>query len=56
MLENVFTRLRGDLISRPDGPLKFRFLLQPAMAIPLAVRTGLSVSREVKPAMRRNPK
>lgn len=50
MIENAFTRLWEDLISPPAGPLKFRFLLQPAMAIVLAVRSGLKDSREGKPA------
>ena len=49
MLENLFTRIWENLISRPAGPLKFRFLLQPAMAIFLAVRCGLKDSREGKP-------
>ena len=49
MLEDLFTRIWENLISRPAGPLKFRFLLQPAMAIFLAVRCGLKDSREGKP-------
>lgn len=49
MLENLFARLWENLISRPAGPLKFRFLLQPTMAIFLAVRSGLKDSREGKP-------
>jgi hypothetical protein len=48
MIENLFTRIWENLISRPAGPLKFRFLLQPAMAIFLAVRSGLQDSREGK--------
>ena len=36
-------------MSRPAGPLKFRFVLQPAMAIFFAVRMGLKDSREDKP-------
>jgi hypothetical protein len=50
MLENMFARAWEQLISRPAGPLKFRFILQPAMAIFLAARCGLKDSQEGKPA------
>jgi hypothetical protein len=49
MLGNVFTDLWDGLVSRSTGPLKFRFFLQPGMAIFLAVRCGLRDSREGKP-------
>jgi hypothetical protein len=49
VIEPVFTRVWDQLMSRPAGPLKFRFVLQPAMAIFLAVRCGLKDSREGKP-------
>jgi hypothetical protein len=48
MLESLadqFTRLWHDLISRPDGPMSFRFLLQPVMAIVFAIRDGLKDAR-----------
>jgi len=44
MLDHLFTNLWEGLISRTSGPLKFRFLLQPSMAIFLAVRSGLKES------------
>jgi hypothetical protein len=50
MIEDSFTRLWENLIARPTGPLKFRFLMQPAMAILLAFRSGLKDSRDGKPA------
>ena len=50
MFDGLFTRVCEHLILRPAGPLKFRFLLQPAMAIFLAVRSGLKDSQEGKPA------
>ena len=50
MFDDLFTRVWEHLIMRPAGPLKFRFFLQPAMAIFLAVRSGLIDSREGKPA------
>jgi len=49
MLQDVFTHLWDGLVSRTTGPLKFRFFLQPGMAIFLAVRCGLRDSREGKP-------
>ena len=49
MIDPVFTRVWDQLMSRPAGPLKFRFVLQPAVAIFLAVRCGLKDSREDKP-------
>lgn len=39
------TRFINDLIARLDGPLHFRILLQPIMAIVLAVRDGLRDER-----------
>lgn len=50
MLGSMFPHLWEGLINRTTGPLKFRFLLQPGMAIFLAVRSGLMDSREGKPA------
>jgi len=49
MLADIFTRMWENLISRPTGPMKFRFLLQPAMAIFFATRGGLKEFREGKP-------
>jgi hypothetical protein len=38
-------RLWRDLLDRPGGPMTFRFILQPAMAILAALRDGLSDAR-----------
>ena len=46
---SVLTRFCENLLSRPTGPMKFRFVLQPAMAIFFAVRGGLNDAREGKP-------
>ena len=48
-MDNVFTRFFEDVFARFDGPLHFRFFLQPAMAIFLAIRDGLKDSRAGKP-------
>ena len=49
MLEDILMRLWENLIGRVTGPMKFRFLLQPTMAIFFAVRSGLKDAREGNP-------
>jgi hypothetical protein len=44
------TRFWQEIAARPDGPMAFRFYLQPAMAMLLAVRDGLRDARAGKPA------
>ena len=44
-LEHRLTRIWEDLVARPDGPLSFRFILQPVMAALLAVRDGIKDAR-----------
>jgi hypothetical protein len=34
-----------DLVERPDGPMRFRFVLQPLMAAIVAIRDGLKDAR-----------
>ena len=36
----VWNRFFHDLIERPDGPMRFRFILQPVMAAIAAIRDG----------------
>ena len=48
MHHDPFSNPLVGLISRTAGPLKFRFVLQPLMAIFLAIRDGLKDSREGK--------
>jgi hypothetical protein len=38
-------RLWSDILDRPDGPMTFRFILQPAMAIIAALRDGVHDAR-----------
>jgi hypothetical protein len=38
-------RLWSDILDRPGGPMTFRFILQPAMAIIAAVRDGVHDAR-----------
>ena len=40
-LQELMTRIWTDLLARPSGPFAFRFVLQPLMAIVLALRDGI---------------
>jgi hypothetical protein len=48
-MDDLIARISEDLVARITGPMKFRLLLQPAMAIFLAIRAGLKDAREGKP-------
>jgi hypothetical protein len=45
-MEELWTRFWTDVVGRWDGPLDFRLILQPAMAIFFGVRDGLRFARE----------
>lgn len=47
---DVLSRLWRELSERPDGPLAFRFYIQPLMAIFFALRDGLRDARAGRPA------
>jgi len=49
-MEELFTRFWNEMIGRIGGPMSFRLLLQPAMAIIFAIRDGLIDARERRPA------
>jgi len=49
-MEDLLNRIFENLIDRVSGPMKFRLILQPLMAIIFAVRSGLKDAREGKPA------
>jgi hypothetical protein len=40
----------NEIVSRPEGPMAFRFYLQPIVAIGLAVRDGIKDAHEGRPA------
>jgi len=46
---HIFMRMWLSLGPRISGPMKFRLVLQPAMALFLAIRSGLKDAREGKP-------
>jgi hypothetical protein len=39
-VQDILSRQWTDLLARPSGPMSFRFLLQPAMAVIFAIRDG----------------
>ena len=49
-MEEYFTRLWNGLIGRIGGPMSFRLVLQPTMALIFAIRDGLKDAREGRPA------
>jgi hypothetical protein len=49
-MEETLTRVFNDILGRLDGPLHFRFFLQPGMAIFFAIRDGLRDARQGRPA------
>ena len=48
-MDHMIARISEDLIRRVTGPMKFRLVLQPAMALFLGIRFGLKDAREGKP-------
>lgn len=49
-MENILTHWTTDLILRLDGPLHFRFIIQPLIAAGFAFRDGLRDARKGYPA------
>ncbi len=49
MLYETFARGWENLVGRLGGPMSFRFLMQPAVAIFFAIRAGVRDARENKP-------
>lgn len=49
-MEDIIARILENMADRVTGPMKFRLILQPLMAVIFAVRSGLRDAREGKPA------
>jgi len=45
-----FSQVWNELVSRPEGPMAFRFYLQPLVAMGLAIRDGIKDAHEGRPA------
>ena len=48
-MEEVIARILGNLHGRMDGPMWFRFILQPSVATFLAIRAGMADGRAGRP-------
>ena len=46
---SIFTRFWTDLSQRPSGPMGFRFVLQPIMAIAIGARSGIRDAKTGQP-------
>jgi len=49
-METMWQRFVVDVVNRLDGPMHFRFIVQPLMAIVFAVMDGLKDAKAGKPA------
>jgi hypothetical protein len=49
VIDEIVTRVWDELIGRLSGPLSFRFVIQPAVAVTLAIRAGLRDARAGRP-------
>jgi hypothetical protein len=49
VMDDLWKWFAGDLVGRVSGPMDFRLILQPAMAVFFAVRSGLADAREGRP-------
>jgi hypothetical protein len=48
-MDPIITRVAHNMVERVTGPMKFRLILQPAMATYFAIRGGLQDAKECKP-------
>jgi hypothetical protein len=48
-MDPIITRIAHNMVERVTGPMKFRLLLQPAMATFFAIRGGLQDAKQCKP-------
>jgi hypothetical protein len=48
-MDSLVARIAENMTARVTGPMKFRLVLQPSMAIFLAIREGLKDARQGKP-------
>ena len=49
-MDNAVTQAWREIAARPEGPMAFRFYLQPAMAMLFAARDGFKDARNGRPA------
>jgi hypothetical protein len=49
-MDELLARVWDNLVGRVGGPMSFRFVLQPAVAVFLAIRAGVRDARQGRPA------
>lgn len=49
-MPETLSQFWNEIVSRPEGPMAFRFYIQPLVAIGLAVRDGIRDAHEGRPA------
>jgi hypothetical protein len=49
-MKETLQQMLGELIGRANGPLAFRFIIQPCVAAVIAIRAGWKDAREGRPA------
>jgi hypothetical protein len=49
LVEEIFARGWENFVARTTGPMSFRFIIQPTVAVLLAIRAGLKDARDNKP-------
>jgi hypothetical protein len=49
LIDDVWVRFTSDMAARVSGPMKFRLVLQPAMAAFFAIRSGLADAKAGRP-------
>lgn len=49
-MTDVLTQLWREIVERPDGPMAFRFYIQPVMAMLFALRDGIKDAHTGRPA------
>ncbi len=48
-MDDMWVRFTSDMVARVSGPMKFRLVLQPAMAAFFAIRSGLADAKAGRP-------
>ena len=48
-MDEALSRAWNQLLSRPTGAFQFRFVLQPLVAVIIAIRAGMKDAREHRP-------
>jgi hypothetical protein len=48
-MEEIFIRAVHDILGRSEGPMNLRLIVQPIMAVLLAIRSGLRDAKENRP-------